>query len=113
MNTSVRKGFLGATALLLGVTVAIPGVALAGMKMAGHKPVAHKVVAHKAVARKAVGNAHVKAIQEALDKSGAHLKVDGFMGRQTETALRAYQKKHGLKMTGTANAATLKLLKVK
>ncbi len=108
MNTSVRKGFLGATALLLGVTVAIPGVALAGMKAASHKAVAHKVVAHKAV-----GNAHIKAIQEALDKSGAHLKADGFMGRETEMALRAYQKKHGLKMTGTANAATLKLLKVK
>jgi peptidoglycan hydrolase-like protein with peptidoglycan-binding domain len=108
MNTSVRKGFLGATALLLGVTVAIPGVALAGMKVASHKAVAHKVVAHKAV-----GNAHIKAIQEALDKSGAHLKADGFMGRETETALRAYQKKHGLKMTGTADAATLKLLKVK
>ena len=108
MNTSVRKGFLGATALLLGVTVAIPGVALAGMKMASHKAVAHKVVA-----RKAVGNAHIKAIQEALDKSGAHLKADGFMGRETETALRIYQKKHGLKMTGTADAATLKLLKVK
>ncbi|WP_297392326.1 peptidoglycan-binding domain-containing protein [Acidiferrobacter sp.] len=108
MNTSVRKGFLGATALLLGVTVAIPGVALAGMKVASHKAVAHKVVA-----RKAVGNAHIKAIQEALDKSGAHLKADGFMGRETETALRIYQKKHGLKMTGTADAATLKLLKVK
>ncbi len=108
MNTSVRKGFLGATALLLGVTVAIPGVALAGRKVASHKAVAHKVVA-----RKAVGNAHIKAIQEALDKSGAHLKADGFMGRETETALRIYQKKHGLKMTGTADAATLKLLKVK
>ncbi|RCN55913.1 peptidoglycan-binding domain-containing protein [Acidiferrobacter thiooxydans] len=108
MNTSVRKGFLGVTALLLGVTVAIPGVALAGMKMASHKPVAHKVAAHKVV-----GNAHVEAIQRALDKSGAHLKVDGILGRETETALRIYQKKHGLKMTGSADEATLKLLKVK
>ncbi|MHB1609465.1 MAG: peptidoglycan-binding domain-containing protein [Acidiferrobacter sp.] len=108
MNISVRKGFLGVTALLLGVTVAIPGVALAGMKMASHKPVTHKVAAHKVV-----GNAHVEAIQRALDKSGARLKVDGILGRETETALRVYQKKHGLKMTGTADEATLKLLKVK
>ena len=108
MNTSVRKGFLGAAALLLGVTVAIPGVAMAGMKVAGHKPVAHKVVA-----RKAVGNAHVKAIQEALDRSGARLKADGFMGRETEAALRIYQKKHGLKVTGVADKATLKSLKIK
>ncbi len=108
MNTSVRKGFLGAAALLLGVSAAIPGVALAGMKAAGHKAVAHKAVAHKVM-----GNAHVKAIQEALDKAGAKLKADGMMGPATKAALRAYQKKHGLKVTGAANAATLKSLHVK
>ncbi|WP_298139288.1 peptidoglycan-binding domain-containing protein [Acidiferrobacter sp.] len=98
MNTSVRKGLLGAAALFLSVSVAIPGAASAGMKMAAHK---------------AVGSARVKAIQAALDKAGAHLKVDGFAGRQTSAALRAYQKKHHLKVTGTADAATLKSLKVK
>ncbi len=103
MNISVRKGLLGAAALFLGVTVAMPGAASAGMKMAAHKAAAHKVV----------GSPHVKAIQKALDKSGAKLKVDGLMGKGTEGALRAYQKKHGLKVTGTADKATLKSLGVK
>ncbi len=108
MNTSVRKGLLGAAALFLGVTVAMPGAASAGMKMAGHKAATHKAAAHKVV-----GNAHVKAVQKALDKSGAKLKVDGLMGKKTEAALRAYQKKHSLKVTGTADKATLKSLGVK
>ena len=108
MNTFVRKGLLGAAALFLGVTVAMPGVASAGMKMASHKAPVHKAAAHKVV-----GSSHVKAIQKALDKSGAKLKADGLMGKKTEAALRAYQKKHGLKVTGTADKATLKSLGVK
>ncbi len=105
MNTSVRKGLLGAAALFLGMTMVMPGAASAATKA--------KAVSHKAAAHRVVGNAHVKAIQEALDKAGAKLKVDGLMGKKTEGALRAYQKKHGLKVTGTADKATLKSLGVK
>ena len=57
-------------------------------------------------------SAHVKSIQEALNKSGAKLKVDGFMGKDTRAALKKYQSEHKLKDTGTADKETLKDLGV-
>ena len=105
MNTSIRKTLISGAALLLAVATAVPVVAFAKTPTAP----AHKVVAHK----HAKGSPHVKAIQEALDKAGAKLKADGLMGKKTEGALKAFQAKHGLKATGTANKATLKALGVK
>lgn len=94
------------TAVVLGVVLsaAVPMSALA--QTPAKKPAVH---AHM----KAVGSAHVKAIQEALNKSGAKLKVDGRMGKHTHAALKNFQSKHGLKATGTATKATLKALGVK
>ena len=106
MTTSIRNTVISATALLMVVATAVPVAALAKTKMTmgeGHKMATHK----------AVGNAHVKAIQEALDKSGAKLKVDGLMGKETEAALKKFQATHHLKVTGTADKATLKALDVK
>lgn len=60
----------------------------------------------------AAASAHVKAIQEALNKSGDKLKVDGLMGKSTRAALKKFQSEHKLKATGTANKATLKALGV-
>ena len=68
-----------------------------------------KSMTHKRVA----ASEHVKAIQEALNKAGAKLKVDGLMGKGTHAALKEFQSKHGLKATGYANKATLKALDVK
>jgi peptidoglycan hydrolase-like protein with peptidoglycan-binding domain len=64
-------------------------------------------------AAKAASSDHVKAIQSALNKNGYHVKVDGKMGPQTETALMKFQKANGLPITGKADAATLKKLGVK
>lgn len=111
MTTSIRNTVISATALLLVVATAVPGVALAKAKTT--KGVSHKTAAHKVVARKAVGNSQVKEVQRALDKNGAKLKVDGLMGKETEAALRKFQAKHHLKVTGTADKATLKALGVK
>ncbi|MHB8254230.1 MAG: peptidoglycan-binding domain-containing protein [Acidiferrobacter sp.] len=110
MSTSIRNTLVSGAALLLAVATAVPVVAFAKTAVAP----AHKAATHKVMARKhAVGSPHVKAIQEALDKSGAKLKVDGFMGKATEGALKAFQTKHKLKATGTADKATLKALDVK
>jgi hypothetical protein len=50
----------------------------------------------------------VKAVQQALkDKGHDPGEVDGAMGPKTEAALRDYQKKEGLKATGTADAETM------
>jgi len=59
-----------------------------------------------AAAKKAAPSKSVMALQAALNKNGAKLAVDGRMGKQTRTALRAWQKANGLKVTGVADKAT-------
>jgi peptidoglycan hydrolase-like protein with peptidoglycan-binding domain len=58
------------------------------------------------MAKKAAPSKSVMAVQEALNKSGAKLKVDGLMGKQTRAALKKYQAANGLKATGQADKAT-------
>ncbi|HIJ41364.1 MAG TPA: peptidoglycan-binding protein [Deltaproteobacteria bacterium] len=84
--------------------------------VAGEQSPAAKGVAKKAAgtqsAKAPVPNKDVMQIQEALNKEGFKLKVDGLMGPKTKGSLKKYQKKNGLKVTGKANKATLdKLLK--
>jgi peptidoglycan hydrolase-like protein with peptidoglycan-binding domain len=47
-----------------------------------------------------------KALQTALNNNGAKLVVDGRYGKKTAHAVAAYQKAHGLKPTGRADAKT-------
>ena len=68
---------------------------------------AAKMPAKKSSAKKAsTGSASVKAVQEALNKNGASLKIDGKMGPGTRAALKKYQSANGLKATGRVDAAT-------
>lgn len=62
---------------------------------------------------KAVPSDEVKALQEALVKAGAKVKADGLMGKQTKTALKTFQKKNGLKISGKADDKTLAKLGLK
>lgn len=55
----------------------------------------------------------IKAIQESLNAHGAALTVDGHWGRETRDAIKAYQRKNGLKPTGYANQETRKKLGLK
>lgn len=55
----------------------------------------------------------VASVQRALDRRGARLRVDGVCGIKTVNALRAFQKAHGLKVTGMPDPETLRLLGVK
>jgi peptidoglycan hydrolase-like protein with peptidoglycan-binding domain len=64
-------------------------------------------VRHASLSRK-----KIEAIQTALNGSGEQVAVDGRWGPKTRTALADFQKKHGMKPTGRANAATLDELKV-
>jgi peptidoglycan hydrolase-like protein with peptidoglycan-binding domain len=52
----------------------------------------------------------VMEVQEALNKHGANLKVDGYMGKETRVALKAFQKENGLKATGRLNRETMEKL---
>jgi peptidoglycan hydrolase-like protein with peptidoglycan-binding domain len=98
---------------ILGASLAILFIATTAIPVQAQTP--PPAPAEKAAATKqthAAGSAHVKAIQEALNKSGANLKVDGFMGKDTHAALKKFQSEHKLKDTGTANKETLKALGV-
>jgi peptidoglycan hydrolase-like protein with peptidoglycan-binding domain len=56
---------------------------------------------------KKVDPAMIKAVQKALVAEGYKLKVDGKLGRQLRAALKKYQKKNKLKVTGRINKATV------
>jgi peptidoglycan hydrolase-like protein with peptidoglycan-binding domain len=73
-------------------------------------PVEKKVQAEKAPKApkpKVAPDEKVKDIQEALNKAGAKLKVDGIMGKKTHAAIKNFQKKQGLKVTGEPDKETL------
>ena len=56
---------------------------------------------------------NVKLIQERLRTEGVYAgPIDGEVSAQTEAALRQYQQKHGLPVSGAADEATLKQLQI-
>jgi peptidoglycan hydrolase-like protein with peptidoglycan-binding domain len=112
METDVNKKLVvkGAAALVVGLF----GLgALAPAPVAAQdKPAAEMKKPAKKMAKKAKPSKAVMAVQEALNKNGAKLKIDGLMGKQTRAAIRAYQKANGLKATGRADKATMAKLGV-
>lgn len=62
--------------------------------------------ATKAVSKHANRQARVEKIQQALNKNGASLKVDGKWGPKTKAAIKDFQKAHSLKATGRLDKAT-------
>ncbi len=78
----------------------------AKMAASTSKPMAKKM--HKT---KAKPNAEVKVAQEALIKDGAKIKADGILGKQTRAAIKAFQKKDKLKVTGKLDKETMAKLK--
>jgi peptidoglycan hydrolase-like protein with peptidoglycan-binding domain len=56
---------------------------------------------------------NLKLVQERLKTEGVYAgPVDGEMNAQTEAALRAYQQKQGIAVSGAADEATLKQLQL-
>lgn len=53
---------------------------------------------------------HMRRVQEALNHHGARLRVDGYWGRHTEHALRLFQHRHHLRMTGRLDPETERAL---
>ena len=96
--------------------IAIPSSSFAAAK-AAKKAVVKKAAAKKVVAKKAVktiSSAKVKAVQQVLAKDGLYKgKVDGMIGPVTTNAVKAFQKKNGLKSDGIIGPITLKKLGVK
>ena len=72
-----------------------------------------KNTTHKTSKQNTLASAKVRQIQLALNRQGAKLKVDGKFGKNTRNAIRSFQKKNALKVTGQANSETVKKLKIR
>jgi len=107
MNVSTRKIVAAGAALLFGVVVnnAVMAEATA--------PAAAAAMKVNAMKHKGASSTEVKVIQEALNKEGAKLTVDGHMGKKTRDALMAFQSAHNLKATGHADKKTREALGLK
>jgi peptidoglycan hydrolase-like protein with peptidoglycan-binding domain len=63
--------------------------------------------------RQTLTTGDVKLIQERLKAEGVYAgPVDGELNAQTEAALRQYQQKQGIPVSGAADEATLKELQI-
>jgi hypothetical protein len=60
----------------------------------------------------ALSESTIKALQEALNKQGIAVKVDGVLSDETRAAIRKYQTDHHLPVTGEPDKATLDKLGV-
>ncbi len=109
MKKSVNTILAGAVAMIIGAAAAPSAFAA----MPANPCSAHGSKMMKKTHMRAAASPKVKAVQEALNKTGAKLKADGFMGARTRAAIKEFQSKHGLKATGYAGPATLKALGVK
>ncbi|AOV17873.1 hypothetical protein BJI67_13130 [Acidihalobacter aeolianus] len=102
-------------ALSLGLPAAMADTT--AMPAAPAKPASKPMMApaHKKPMMKHVMHASmmVKKAQEALNKHGAMLKVDGMMGPKTRAAIMSFQKANGLKPTGHLTKMTLGKLEAK
>jgi peptidoglycan hydrolase-like protein with peptidoglycan-binding domain len=111
METDVNKKLVlkGASALVAGMFcfgALAPAPVFAQDKPAGEAGIQKKKAPKKAAKKVAKPSKQVMAMQEALNKSGAKLTVDGVMGRKTRVALRGFQKANGLKVSGRLDKAT-------
>lgn len=104
MNVITKLAVKGGAALLAGLFFF--GAALPAPSLAQDKPAMGTKAKPKAAAKKAAPDKSVMALQQALNKNGAKLAVDGRMGKMTRSALRKYQKDNGLKTTGMPDKAT-------
>ncbi|HYB57479.1 MAG TPA: peptidoglycan-binding domain-containing protein [Alphaproteobacteria bacterium] len=110
-KTTIRLAALSA-ALMFGVATVLPLAATAQTQPSPAPAAPMKSMANKHMHHHHAGSAMVKSAQEALNKEGAALAVDGIMGPKTRAALKSYQQAHGLKATGRLDKATRAALKV-
>jgi len=112
MNTIAKA----ITAALLIAAVTQPAFAETSTTMSGEKKPAvsasekPKAAEERAAFRWEGSVARVKQAQEALNRTGSALKVDGVLGEDTRVELRKYQRTNNLTETGRIDDATAKSL---
>jgi len=90
--------------LAAGLVAMVPAIAVSGATSA------YADNAPAQPANLAMTPRQVEHLQIALANSGAAIAIDGIWGPKTTVALRAFQKDHGLKVTGWVDQATMKAL---
>jgi hypothetical protein len=86
----------------------------AAIMLAGAMPSLVAVAQAPAVtAPVALNEATIKALQDALNKQGIAVKVDGILTDETRVAIRKYQSQHHLAVTGEPDKPTLDKLGVR
>ncbi|MEW6349167.1 MAG: peptidoglycan-binding domain-containing protein [Thermodesulfobacteriota bacterium] len=87
----------------------VAAIVLAAYSFAGVSFARENVVSKKPTAKSVASleKSRVKEAQQALIASGFKMKPSGVLGPQTRRALKQYQKKNGLKVTGRLDKATL------
>lgn len=107
VNTIASRALIAAVlgAFCLGAGVPATGLAQSyEQSTQSAKPAAKAQT--KAAKSKAAPSKLIMAAQQALNGSGANLKVDGRMGKQTREALRKFQTANRIKPTGQLDKAT-------
>ena len=114
MEVFYRQGFRIVVGLLTGLLLAafVSATAFAANPSPSNTVKPEKATAKK-TAHKPVPSKQIAGIQKALNQTGFTLKVDGYMGPKTRAALKTFQKKNGLKVTGKPDAPTLTKLGIK
>lgn len=117
MNQTFRKTASTAAASAFAAALALSGLAHAQAKpeesaqpapRMEKKAPAKPAAPAKAAPAKKKGTPEVAALQEALKKAGEDPgPADGLMGRKTRAALRTFQKKNKLRVTGRADKPTM------
>ena len=110
-KTTIRFAALAA-ALLFGAATVLPVATPAFAQTTAPAATAPAKAMPKKMkmAKKSSGSATVKSAQDALNKNGASLAVDGKNGPKTKAAIMSFQKEHGLKANGKLDKATKKAL---
>jgi len=102
---SVLKNFrLVATALAAAVILVGASPNFAAFAQATSAPAAASIALSEPI---------IKALQEALNKQGIAVKVDGVLNDETRAAIKKYQSQHHLPVTGEPDKATLDKLGVR
>lgn len=89
---------------------ATPKASIATTNVAPHPAAPHLSAPAPSSLKQGTHNEAVRNLQQSLAKQGYNVKIDGYFGPGTKTAVEAYQRAHGLQVDGIVGPTTLQQL---